>query len=231
VLRWLDDRRHSRNYNRQPFLRKRRPSAAQSLAAAGVSAADRILLALTSSDHEFGAEPDRNQIFAEQHEWLMAIVGWATRNPGCRVVIRFHPNASPASWAALEERLPELSAADEPASVVWPRANVSVVPPGNPLDTYALLDACHAVTTYGSTPGIETAAAGKTVIVADQCVYHGLPGHSRPSRPPTSWNCSSEWRARTRRRPTRRSPRAPCAFLGLPSNGTGRRVGPPESRW
>ncbi len=192
MLRWLDDRRHSRNYNRQPFLRKRRPSAAQSLAAAGVSAADRILLALTSSDHEFGAEPDRNQIFAEQHEWLMAIVGWATRNPGCRVVIRFHPNASPASWAALEERLPELSAADEPASVVWPRANVSVVPPGNPLDTYALLDACHAVTTYGSTPGIETAAAGKTVIVADQCVYHGLPGHSRPSRPPTSWNCSSE---------------------------------------
>jgi hypothetical protein len=175
VLLWLDDRRHSRNYNRQPFLRKRRPSAAQSLAAAGVSAGDRILLALTSSDHEFGAEPDRNQLFAEQHEWLMAILGWATRNPGRHVVIRFHPNASPASWAALAERLPELSVADETASVVRPRANVSVVPPGNPLDTYALLDASLAVTTYGSTMGIEAAAAGKTVIVADRCLYHGLP--------------------------------------------------------
>ncbi|QVL52815.1 MAG: hypothetical protein KFB97_15845 [Cyanobium sp. M30B3] len=175
VLRWLDDRRHSRNYNRQPFLRKHRPSAAQSLAAAGVSAGDRILLALTSSDQEFGAEADRNQIFAEQHEWLMAILGWATRNPGCHLVIRFHPNASPASWAALAERLPELHGADETASVVRPRANVSVVPPGNPLDTYALLDACHAVTTYGSTTGIEAAAAGKTVVVADHCLYHGLP--------------------------------------------------------
>ena len=175
VLRWLDDRRHSRNYNRQPFLRKHRPNAAQSLEAAGVSAGDRILLALTSSDQEFGAEPDRNQLFAEQHEWLMAILGWATRNSGRHVVIRFHPNASPASWAALAERLPELSAADETASVVRPRANVSVVPPGNPLDTYALLDASLAVTTYGSTTGIEAAAAGKTVIVADRCLYHGLP--------------------------------------------------------
>jgi hypothetical protein len=175
VVRWLDDRRHSRNYNRQPFLREQRPNAAESLAAVGVSASDRMLLALTSSDHEFGAESDRNQIFAEQHEWLTAILRWAARNPGCRVVIRFHPNASPASWAALADRVPELSTEGDTASVVRPRANVSVVPPGNPLDTYALLDVCHAVTTYGSTTGIEAAAAGKTVIVADRCLYHGLP--------------------------------------------------------
>lgn len=175
VIHWLGDRRHSRNYNRQPFLQKRRPNAAQSLAAAGVSAGDRMLVALTSSDHEFGAEPDRNQIFAEQHEWLTAILDWAARNPGCRVVIRFHPNASPASYAALAERVPEIRAAGDTASVVRPTANVSVVPPGNQLDTYALVDACHAVTTYGSTTGIEAAAAGKTVIVADRCLYHGLP--------------------------------------------------------
>jgi hypothetical protein len=175
VVRWLGDRRHSRNYNRQPFLRKQRPSAAQSLEAVSVSASDRLLLALTSSDHEFGAEPDRNQIFAEQHEWLTAILGWAARNPGRRVVIRFHPNASPASWAALAERVPELRAEGDTDSVVRLTANVSVVPPGNQLDTYALLDVCCAVTTYGSTTGIEAAAAGKPVIVADRCLYHGLP--------------------------------------------------------
>jgi len=175
VARWLSDRRHSRNYNRQPFLRTRRPNAAQSLSAAGISETDRVLLVLTSSDHEFGAEPDRNQIFAEQHEWLTVILGWAARNPECRIVIRFHPNASPASYAALADRVPELRGAGDMVSVVRPSANVSVVPPGNQLDTYALIDACHAVTTYGSTTGIEAAASGKTVIVADRCLYHGLP--------------------------------------------------------
>lgn len=181
VVLWLDDRRHSRNYNRQPFLKKRRPNAIQSLAAVDVAAGDRILLALTSSDHEFGAEPDRNQIFAEQHEWLKAIIGWASQNPWCRIVIRFHPNASPASWAALAEHVPALQEGDS-TSVVRPSANVSIVPPGNPLDTYALLDVCRAVTTYGSTTGIEAAAAGKTVIAADHCLYYGLPwAHSAES--------------------------------------------------
>jgi hypothetical protein len=175
VVRWLDDRRQARNYNRPPFLRKRRPGAEQSLAAVGVSVGDRVLLALTSSDHEFGAEPDRNQVFAEQHEWLASILDWAAHNPACRVVIRFHPNASPASWAAFADRVPALRAAGDPASVARPAANVAVVPPGNPLDTYALVDVCNAVTTYGSTAGIEAAAAGKTVIVADRCLYHGLP--------------------------------------------------------
>jgi hypothetical protein len=175
VVRWLGDRREARNYNRPPFLRKRRPGAAESRAAVGVSAGDRVLLALTSSDHEFGAEPDRNQVFAEQHEWLASILDWAGRNPACRVVIRFHPNASPASWAAFADRVPALRAAGDPTSVARPAANVAVVPPGNPLDTYTLVDACHAVTTYGTTAGSEAAATGKTVIVADHCLYHGLP--------------------------------------------------------
>jgi hypothetical protein len=174
VVRWLDDRRHSRNYNRQPFLKKRRPNAPQSLETAGVSEGDHLLVALTSSDHEFGAEPDRNQIFPEQHEWLTAVIGWADKNVRCRVVIRFHPNASPSSWAALAERVPALAEGDF-TSAVRISANVSVIPPGNPLDTYALLDVCRAVTTYGSTTGIEAAAAGKTVITADHCSYHGLP--------------------------------------------------------
>lgn len=175
VVRWLGDRRRARNYNRPPFLQKRRPGAAQSLTAVGVSAEDRVLLALTSSDHEFGAEPDRNQVFAEQHEWLASLLDWAADNPARRVVVRFHPNASPASWAAFAERVPQLRAAGDLTSVARPTANVSVVPPGNPLDTYALIDTCAAVTTYGSTAGIEAAAGGKTVIVADRCLYHGLP--------------------------------------------------------
>lgn len=175
VVRSLGDRRQARNYNRQPFLRKRRGRASRTLAAASVSASDRILLALTSSDHEFVAEPDRNRIFAEQYEWLSSIVDWATRNPACRVVIRFHPNASRVSWGGFAARVPELRETDYSASVLRPAANVSVVPPGSQLDTYAFIDACHAVTTYGSTTGIEAAALGKAVIVADHCLYYALP--------------------------------------------------------
>jgi hypothetical protein len=49
------------------------------------------------------------------------------------------------------------------------------VPPSNPLDTYALIDGCTAATTYGTTAGIEAAAIGKRVVVADDCWYHGMP--------------------------------------------------------
>jgi hypothetical protein len=175
TLAWFADRRASRNWNRKPFLAKRPRNTAKALADAGVTNRDGFLLVLTSSDNEFAAEAARNRIFPEQHAWLAAVLGWAADHPASRVVIRFHPNTGPASWKYTLTKLSLDCGAGEDTPVMRPTANVSIVPPANPLDTYALIDACAAVTTYGTTAGIEAAAVGKIVIVADECLYHGMP--------------------------------------------------------
>jgi hypothetical protein len=175
VTRWLKDRRQAKNFNRKPFLQKRRPDKAQSLQESNVSAGDQVLLALTSSDHEFGAEADRNQIFDHQYLWLLSILNWADAHPSKRVVIRFHPNASLGSWRAFADFLGQDSDPSDLVTVRKPLVNVSVVPPGNQLDTYSLIDISCLVTTYGSTAGIEAASLGKVVIAADHCLYHGMP--------------------------------------------------------
>jgi len=175
ALGWFRDRRASRNWNRQPFLKKRPRNSAKSLTTAGVSARAWFLLALTSSDNEFAAEAARNRIFPEQRAWLKAVLAWAADDRTRRVVVRFHPNTGPASWEYMMRSLSLDNPAAADAAVMRPTENVSIIPPGNPLDTYSLIDACAATTTYGTTAGIEAAAVGKTVIVADECLYHGLP--------------------------------------------------------
>lgn len=171
---WVGDRRSGRNLNWRPFVKKTRNTSA-TLVKAGVHDATSYLIVLTSSDDEFVAEADRNQIFTEQYLWIKAIIDAAKRLKPWSVVIRCHPNTSPISWAYLCDMLQWGPLSGEGRDVLNPTANVKVVPPGNPLDTYALIDGCTAATTYGTTAGIEAAAIGKRVVVADDCWYHGMP--------------------------------------------------------
>lgn len=171
---WVSDRRTGKNLNWLSFVKPRR-DARETLARAGLSPHEPFLLALTSSDDEFVAEGDRNRVFREQHEWIACLLDWAGRDPRRRVVVRFHPNTSGTSWRYLADRTPRACVAADMAGLARPAANVLVIPPASPLDTYAFLDACSAVTTYGTTAGIEAAALGTTVIVADECRYHGMP--------------------------------------------------------
>ena len=171
---WVGDRRSGRNLNWRPFVKRTRNKSA-TLAKAGINDASHYLLALTSSDDEFVAELDRNKIFPEQFHWLQAIIKWAGDNPNRRTVIRFHPNTSKTSWRYLCERLSFGETASTNEKIFQLGSEITVVPPNNPLDTYALIDACAVATTYGTTAGVEAAAIGKSVIVADDCWYHGMP--------------------------------------------------------
>ena len=170
---WLSDRRRGKNLNWRPFMKQQRNSAA-TLARAGIITGEPLNLVLTSSDDEFVAEPDRNRIFSEQYLWLRAILDWSQAHPEQKVVIRFHPNTSSESWSFLQNQIPELREESDNRPT-GSEVNYRVIPPSSPLDTYAFMDAATTVLTYGTTGGVEAAALGKTVILADDCWYYGLP--------------------------------------------------------
>ena len=170
---WVSDRRRGKNLNWRPFMKQQRNSAA-TLARAGIKIGEPVTVVLTSSDDEFVAEPDRNRVFSEQYLWLRAILDWSQAHREQKVVIRFHPNTSPESWRFLQNQIPEFreELGDQQIDC---EVNYRVIPPSSPLDTYAFMDVASTVLTYGTTGGVEAAALGKTVILADDCWYHGLP--------------------------------------------------------
>ena len=170
---WVKHRRIGKNLNWHPFMKQQRNSAA-TLAQMDIKTRDQFALVLTSSDDEFVAEPDRNRFFAEQYLWLRAILDWCRVHPSEKLVIRFHPNTSPESWKFLQNQLPELRE-EAHTHQVESEPNFKVIPPTSSLDTYAFMDAATTVLTYGTTGGVEAAALGKTVILADDCWYYGLP--------------------------------------------------------
>lgn len=170
---WVSDRRRGKNLNWRPFMKQQRNSAA-TLAQAGIKMGDAFKLVLTSSDDEFVAEPDRNRVFSEQYLWLRAILDWCQVHFTQKIVFRFHPNTSSESWKFLLKQLPELCEESHNRQAE-PHINFKIIPPSSSLDTYAFMDAASAVLTYGTTGGVEAAALGKTVILADDCWYYGLP--------------------------------------------------------
>ena len=101
-------------------------------------------------------------------EWLDDILAAAEGSP-FEIVVRVHP---------AETRLPALVTREQVAVLLQGRqqslpTNVRVVPPEEPLDTYALIDAADAVMVFSSTVGLEAAALGKPVAVAGGTHYRG----------------------------------------------------------
>ncbi len=174
AVRWVTDRRAGKNLGTVSFAPPRRRSKS-TLAAAGLEPGDRFVAVLTSSDDEFVSAGNRNRVFAEQHEWVAAVIDWASASADRKVVVRFHPNTSKASWEYNAARLGRGLTGRDVEGIRRVSDRVCVVPPKSRIDTYAFIDACTLATTYGSTTGIEAAALGKPVIVADECRYHGMP--------------------------------------------------------
>ena len=170
---WVKDRRSGKNLNWRPFMKQQRNSAA-TLAQVGIKTRAPLMLVLTSSDDEFVAEPDRNRVFAEQYLWIRTILDWCQVHPSQNLVIRFHPNTSPESWKFFQNQIPELRE-ESFVQHVESQTNFKIISPSSSLDTYAFMDAASTVLTYGTTGGVEAAALGKTVILADDCWYYGLP--------------------------------------------------------
>lgn len=111
----------------------------------------------------------KDRAFPSMTEWVRQAIGWAGANPGVHVVVRVHPaevklrnhpTREPV-MAHVQRMFPQLP------------ANVTVVGPRDPLNSYAIAAASDIGLVYSSTIGLEMACAGTPVVVGARVHYAG----------------------------------------------------------
>jgi hypothetical protein len=118
-----------------------------------------------SSEDEFAAigESWRNPLYPTQNAALRAIIDSIGADPGnVHLYVRTHPNLAVVD----NEQTREIATMEGPFS--------TVIPPADPVDTYALMRAADTVVAFGSTAGIEAVHWGTPTILAGMCFYRNL---------------------------------------------------------
>lgn len=129
----------------------------------------------TSSEDELVASEGWTSPFEHQLHWLIDTIKYAAKRPQVDFVIRVHPNtggkhavgnnqAQLEEFKALKERLP---------------ANMRMVMPEDPVDTYQLMDVATVGLVFQSTVAVEMAARGKQVVLGCESAYHPCPAFTR----------------------------------------------------
>lgn len=138
----------------------------KALLPAGWNPDGRNVAIYVSSEDEFVAiGPDwKNDLYPEgQAAAIRKIAQDMVRlDPAVHLWVRVHPN---------------LKGVDNPFTRDLAKiggANVTVIPADSPVDTYALLDACEKVVTFGSTMGIEAVFWGKPSVLLGKSFYRLL---------------------------------------------------------
>lgn len=125
-----------------------------------------------SSEDEFAAagEEWRNPLYADQLHALRSILAdpMIAQNRGIHLYVRLHPNPKTVDNHYVRA-LHGLS-----------QHNLTLIPADSPVSTYALIDNCDKVLTFGSTVGIEAVYWGKPSILAAESFYHFLGGNYIP---------------------------------------------------
>ena len=121
-----------------------------------------------SSDDEFAAagEEWRNRIYPAGQAHAIAALARVleVRDPSLHLWVRVHPNLK----GVQNEATRQLMQLQGP--------NISLIAADSEVGSYALLDACEKVLTFGSTVGIEAVFWGKPSVLAGPAFYQYLPG-------------------------------------------------------
>jgi hypothetical protein len=136
--------------------------------------------------------------------WVAETVRVAETHPEFEFVMRAHPAESQVAGRESRDRVTDFV---RHCFTTLP-ANVQLVDPEEPFDSYALIDAADIVAVYTSTIGLEAAAAGKPVCVAGKAHYgdHGFttdvasPEHYRSLFEDLAWTAPDEHRYEVARR-------------------------------
>jgi hypothetical protein len=108
-------------------------------------------------------------LYPNQQEGLVQLIrDLSARRFDGILAIRTHPNSKEPF--DLESRLKDVE-----------HDFVHLIAPESELDSYALLDTCHTVATFGSTIGIEAAYWNKPSILLGPSIYEDLGGTYNPS--------------------------------------------------
>ena len=103
----------------------------------------------------------KSNAFPSMREWVLDTIRWFAGRPDLQLVIRIHP-------AELLNPLVSRQRVADDIAEAFPElpANVRVIAADDPLNTYALADACDSVLIYGTKMGVELA---RTRHSGDRC--------------------------------------------------------------
>lgn len=110
---------------------------------------------------------DRNYLFPSVRAWLTALATWAVEKK-VRLAIRQHP-AESIEVVRGNDDLEGLIKGVDPEG-----KHVSFLKYDAPVNSYDLMDTATVILPFTSTTGVESASAGKTVIVHAKCYYRDL---------------------------------------------------------
>jgi hypothetical protein len=169
TLNWLRDRRYGRGFAWYAFNKpySKRESLREKLK---ISEGKRLLALFTSSTDETVGDPDLQGAYGSQYEWIEDVLAWTRDRSDVELVIRVHPHLAGNEGLGQAEREREHFRG---LSRQAPQ-NVRVIPPEDPLSSYALADEADIGLVFSSTIGFEMAMLGRPVVVASRAIFEEL---------------------------------------------------------
>jgi hypothetical protein len=127
----------------------------------GWNPARRNLAIFASSEGELAGIQDyfKPRIYPSQLEGVLHLASAAEADPSIHLYLRVHPNSSSERWQWWKD------------SRLAGRANLTVIQPEDRVSSYALLDACETIFTFGSTMGMEATYSGKPSVLLSEAIY------------------------------------------------------------
>jgi hypothetical protein len=133
----------------------------------GLDAAKPTIVALTSVTWDAQLHYESNA-FASQAAWVDATIEEFRGRTDVNLVFRIHP-------AELTGNIPSEQRLSDHIAAKWPDlpAHIAVVPAGDPMNTYALIEGADSALIYSTKTGVEIASRGIPVVVAGEAWIRG----------------------------------------------------------
>ena len=132
-----------------------------------------------SSEGELVAISDflKPRIYPNQLEGVLHLADLSSADPAIRLYLRVHPNSLHEQRQWWKD------------SRLFGRPELIVLPPESTISSYALLDACEKVFSFGSTMGMEATYAGKPSVLLNESYYRALGAVYEPENPEEVKKC------------------------------------------
>lgn len=155
---WFKERREGKDQGWYSFIKTQKKGKLPR----GFNSSKRNIAIFNSSEDEFEAIAGwQNPIYKDQNDAINNIIN-ADVDENIMFYLRVHPNLKTVDNSQTRGLL-QLKA-----------PNLAVIPAEDDIDTYALMDACEKVITFGSTTGIESIFWQKPSILVGKSVYEQL---------------------------------------------------------
>ena len=115
------------------------------------------------------AMQDRDIVFPDMFAWLERAIDLFAKRPDWTLIVRVHPAETQLTGRESYDRVADWIAKKYPQ----PPRNLRVVPPAQPIDSYALMRLARIGLVYASTAGLELALHNVPLVVAGDAHYRG----------------------------------------------------------